>query len=49
MHFPDAAWPTSTAEEAYWRKIRKSYMIGADEIYLNTGPLAFSPGRSSRK
>lgn len=45
MHSPDAAWPTSTAEEAYWRKIRKSFMIGADEIYLNTGSVGVQPRR----
>ena len=43
MNSPDATWPTSTPEEIYWRKIRNAFMIGADEVYLNTGSVGVQP------
>ncbi len=49
MNSPDAPWPTSTVEEAYWRKIRNAFMIGADEVYLNTGSVGVQPRRVFEK
>jgi selenocysteine lyase/cysteine desulfurase len=39
---PDAAL-YARDEEAYWRQVRKQFLIPADEIYLNNGTVGSSP------
>ncbi|MCE2437833.1 MAG: aminotransferase class V-fold PLP-dependent enzyme [Candidatus Latescibacteria bacterium] len=43
MNLRGANWPTSTDEEDYWQKIRTSYMVADDEVYLNTGSVGVQP------
>jgi len=41
-HLPDRSLYDSS-EDAYWRELRKQYLIPSDEVYLNNGTVGSSP------
>lgn len=37
------AWPTTQAEENFWKPVRSQFLLGPGEVYLNTGSFGAIP------